>query len=361
MSVFTSLEKPIIQTFLDQMGLGALLRYEGAAHGIENSNYFITTQEANNQRGHFVLTLFEQLSAAEIPFYIELLESLQKAGLPVPAALHDQRGHTLFTLAEKPCILVPRFKGHHVEQSNVQQCQQIGQTLARIHLATRPLTTTKINDRGLDWMHSMQAPLSPFLSAAENAMLTEELLFYQQEIPKLNLPQGIIHSDLFRDNALFENDQLSGVIDFYNACTDFFLYDLAVTVNDWCIEADGTLATQRLKALISAYHLERPLSRQEQQAWPMLIRLAATRFWLSRLESWHLENPNLEAISSGTKKADRKEQNVGKDKIQIITVKNPREFELILIDRIDHAVSIEDFLWLPNLLKTETYKVTASP
>lgn len=345
MSVFTSLEKPIIQTFLDQFDLGTLLRYEGAAHGIENTNYFITTQEANNQQGHFVLTLFEQLTAAEIPFYIELLESLQKAGLPVPAALRDQRGRNLFTLAKKPCILVPRFKGHHVEQANLQQCQHIGQTLAKIHLATQPLTASLANDRGLNWMLSMQAPLTPFLSESASAMLTNELLFYQQEIPKLNLPQGIIHSDLFRDNALFENDQLSGVIDFYNACTDFFLYDLAVTVNDWCIEADGTLAIQRLEALISAYHQERPLSDHEQQAWPLLIRFAASRFWLSRLESWYLQNPNQEdTVLNHQKETHRKEQRLEKDNIQIVTVKNPQEFERILKDRIENPVSIDGLL-----------------
>jgi len=335
MSVFTSLEKSAIQSFLDQFDLGTLVHYEGAAHGIENTNYFIVTQDNHGQQGNYVLTLFEQLEFSEIPFYLELLESLQHAGIAVPAAIKNQRSECLFTLAGKPCILVPRFNGRHVEQSSPAQCQQVGQTLAKIHKATQALTATLANDRDLRWMQSMQTPLASYLGHDNNALLTQELAFYQQEMPQLKLPQGVIHSDLFRDNALFEGEQLSGVIDFYNACTESYLYDLAVTTNDWCINDDGTLAPQRAHALISAYHQERPLSLDEQRAWPLQLRFAASRFWLSRLESWHLTDPTLQ---------DSNTEDDSEDKIQIVTVKNPQEFERILRDRIAHPSQIKDFL-----------------
>lgn len=343
MSVFTSLEKNTLQSFLNRFGLGALLHYEGATHGIENSNYFITTGLPNGQKGHFVLTLFEQLGYEEIPFYIALLNTLKQAGLPVPAALADQQGDTLFRLAGKPCILVPRFKGHHVEQPNLTQCQQLGRCLGKIHLATASQPFTRENDRHLPWMDRVQAALAPILEPEANALLASELRSYHQNLPQLHIPKGLIHSDLFRDNALFEDDQLSGVIDFYNACSDFFLYDLAVTVNDWCIKGDGALHRERAQHLISAYQTVRPLNAAEKQAWPLLLRFAACRFWLSRLESWYLQPAEPDTLTE-TPQYEAPQSAPEADKIQIITTKNPQEFERILRHRVDHPLPFIDLV-----------------
>lgn len=333
MSVFTSLNRSEIQAFLYQFNLGTMVYYEGAPHGVENTNYFITTEseQPKAEKNYFVLTIFEQTDHAQIPFFVELLQALRDAQLPVPAALKNQSGEELFTLAGKPTVLVPRLKGAHILNPDAQHCRQVGQALARIHCVTQSTALSKPNPRNLDWMLQQQQQLRPFLNTANGELLSQELSLYQQEIPKLEIPRAVIHGDLFRDNALFDGDKLSGIIDFYNACTDFFIYDLAITANDWCLEEGGKLHRDKLQALVAGYHQIRPISDAEFAAWPILIRYAATRFWLSRSVSWFLQNPDQDFSNEN-------------EEMQLITMKNPQEFREILQQRINNPFDLESIL-----------------
>lgn len=279
MSVFTPLERPELEVFLAPYGLGRLKDFQGIAAGSENSNFFISLDQ-----GEYVLTLIERGPAADLPFFIELLDVLHVAGLPVPYALRTQDNQALRELAGKPALLQPRLAGKHLSEPNTDHCQQVGQLMAHIHLATHAKPIERRSDRGLGWMLSEGARLIPNLAPDDQALLSctldemADLKARLAELPKANL-----HADLFRDNALFDGDRLAGVIDFYNACSGPMLYDVAITLNDWCSLDDGTLDKPRAQALLDAYAALRPFTPAEAQVWPAMLRLACVRFWLSRL------------------------------------------------------------------------------
>ncbi|TNF09722.1 MAG: homoserine kinase, partial [Pseudomonadales bacterium] len=237
MSVFTPLERHELEVFLAPYGLGRLRDFQGIAAGSENSNFFVSLEQ-----GEYVLTLVERGPVADLPFFIELLDVLHDAGLPVPYALRTQDGLALRSLAEKPALLQPRLSGKHVREANAHHCQEVGRLLANIHLATRATPVERRSDRGLDWMLA-EGP-SQALKLDEQALpLLRDAL---QEIAELKprilaLPRANLHADLFRDNVLFDGNHLAGVIDFYNACSGPMLYDLAITLNDWCSHEDGSL------------------------------------------------------------------------------------------------------------------------
>lgn len=220
----------------------------------------------------------------DLPFFIELLDVLHDAGLPVPYALRTQDGLALRSLAEKPALLQPRLSGKHVREANAHHCQEVGRLLANIHLATRATPVERRSDRGLDWMLA-EGP-SQALKLDEQALpLLRDAL---QEIAELKprilaLPRANLHADLFRDNVLFDGNHLAGVIDFYNACSGPMLYDLAITLNDWCSHEDGSLDGARARALLGAYAALRPFTAAEAELWPAMLRVACVRFWLSRL------------------------------------------------------------------------------
>jgi len=279
MSVFTPLARPELETFLAPYGLGRLLDFQGIAAGSENTNFFISLE-----RGEYVLTLVERGPVQEMPFFIELLDVLHDADLPVPYALRTTDGQALRELAGKPALLQPRLAGKHIKQANAQHCAQVGELLGHLHLATRDKILERKTDRGLDWMLEEGEKLMSHLGDEARELLQaalEEIGRYKAQI--LALPRANLHADLFRDNAMFEGTHLTGLIDFYNACSGPMLYDVAIALNDWCSDDDGRLDGQRARALLGAYAGLRPFTAAEAELWPTMLRVACVRFWLSRL------------------------------------------------------------------------------
>ena len=288
MSVYTSVAEAELDVWLRAYPVGTLVSLEPIAKGIENSNFFVTTTQ-----GRYVLTLFERLAPEELPFYLELMSHLARQGIPCPAPVGNAAGSFLSTLNGKPAALVTRLPGVSVEAPTLAQCAALGSLLARMHLAGRGFTRTLENPRGPKWWRVSAREVRPFLNASQAARLDAELRF--QSLYRFpDLPRGPVHADLFRDNALFDAGRLSGVIDFYFAGIDCLLYDCAVCANDWCLvhpTQDLRLDAAKTRALLSAYALEQPFSALERDAWPVLLRAAALRFWLSRLRDLHLPRP----------------------------------------------------------------------
>jgi homoserine kinase type II len=288
LSVFTPVSESQLAAWLKNYSVGALGALEPIASGIENTNYFVTTSQ-----GRYVLTLFERLPAAELPFYLELMAHLARHGIPCPAPIADLTDRYLSALNGKPATLVTRLAGTSLENPGAAECAELGSLLARMHLAGRSYGSYLENPRGPKWWRSAAAELRPMLDAARAALLEGELRFQAQH-RFAELPRGAVHADLFRDNALFLGGRISGVFDFYFAGVDCFAYDLAVCANDWCLvdaERDRRLHEAKTLALLGAYHAIRPLEAAERAAWPVMLRAAALRFWLSRLHDKHLPRP----------------------------------------------------------------------
>lgn len=311
MAVFTDVSPDDARALIATLDIGSLTSLRGIKAGIENSNYFLDTD-----RGHWVLTVFERLSFDELPFYLALMHHLAERGLPVPrpqarqrstvtpgrshddgslAAPHPQEA-LLHALHGKPCAVVNRLSGAHVMAPVEHHCAQVGAMLARMHLQARDLPLTQPNLRGLAWWTDVVPLITPFLTTAQCRCITDELA-YQQSVAASPgaraLPRGPVHGDLFRDNAMFEGDpgfeQLTGVFDFYFAGVDTFIFDMAICINDWCIDLDtGALVTSRAEALVAAYHSVRRLDDNEHRMLPAALRAAALRFWTSRLWDLHL-------------------------------------------------------------------------
>jgi homoserine kinase type II len=282
MSVFTKVSPDDLRLWLQDYAVGELQDLRGIAAGIENTNYFVTTSA-----GRYVLTLFEKLTARELPFYLNLMAHLAERGVPSAHPVANRSGHYLGTLKGKPAALVARLDGSDVSAPTATQCAAVGSVLARLHLAGESYPATMDNPRGPKWWRGVLPDILPFLPAPEAALLQDEVRF-QSQYRFSDLPRGAIHADLFRDNVLFAGDLVAGVIDFYFACTDVLLYDIAITVNDWCVVADGALDEARTRALLDAYALVRPYTAVERGAWPVMLRAAALRFWVSRLYDFHL-------------------------------------------------------------------------
>ncbi|MBK58044.1 MAG: homoserine kinase [Pseudomonas sp.] len=279
MSVFTPLQREELEAFLAPYGLGRLRDFEGIAAGSENSNFFVSLE-----RGEYVLTLIERGPSQDLPFFIELLDVLHRAGLPVPYALRTDRGDALRSLAEKPALLQPRLSGKHITAPNRHHCTEVGRMLARLHLATREQILERRSDRGLDWMQQEGPSLALSLGEDQLPLLRDGLAEIAELKPKiLALPRANLHADLFRDNVLFDGNHLTGVIDFYNACSGPMLYDLAIAVNDWCSHPNGELDEERSQALLAAYSSLRRFTPAEAELWRPMLRVACVRFWLSRL------------------------------------------------------------------------------
>lgn len=288
MAVYTTLERPQIEAFIAPFGIGTLEDFEGVAGGIENTNYFIackppTHADSQQQAPHrFVLTIFEQVAMQDLTFYIELTTMLNSKGLPVPCPLRDATGNALHSLAGKPALLVPRVSGEHPVKPTPEQCRQLGATLARVHLACLDWPVHHTSIRSLAWLKATAAQLAPHLDPGERPLLNELPRFEALATQHQDLPRAVIHGDLFRDNTLFDGDSLEGLIDFNSAGDGYLLLDLAIVVNDWCSQADGSLDPERTRAILDAYHRIRPFTAGEHQMWNDFLRLAALRFWTSR-------------------------------------------------------------------------------
>ena len=287
MSVYTPVSDTELGGWLGNYSVGRLVGCEPIKEGIENTNYFVTTTQ-----GRYVLTLFERLPAAELPFYLDLMAHLARHGIPCPAPIADLSDQYLGRLNGKPAALVTRLAGRPVEHPGAAHCAELGALLARMHLAGRSYGAYFENPRGPKWWRIAAGEVKGFLKKDAIRLLESEIA-YQSEHRFPDLPRGPVHADLFRDNALFADARISGVIDFYFAGVDCLLFDLAVCANDWCAAKDFLLEEKRTRALLSAYHAVRPFAPLERDAWPVMLRAAALRFWLSRLHDFHLPRPGM--------------------------------------------------------------------
>ena len=281
MSVYTTVSKQDLTQFLTDYSIGELVSLTGISDGIENTNYFVETT-----KGKYVLTLFEALSAEELPFFLDLMAHLNEHQVPSAHPIADNNKCYLKTLCAKPAALVQRLTGKSNMQPNEEQCAALGQALGHAHVVTQDFTGKRENRRGPHWWQQTGKRVLPHLTATQKQLLEDELAF-QTTHRNDNLPRGIVHADLFRDNALFDGNNLTGIIDFYYACNDVLLYDVAVTVNDWCTNDDASLNTARCQSFLQAYQKERPFSDDEKTDWSLMLRAAALRFWLSRLQDKH--------------------------------------------------------------------------
>ncbi|HWP19305.1 MAG TPA: homoserine kinase [Burkholderiaceae bacterium] len=287
MAVFTPVAHDDAAALVRRLGLGALLELRGIVSGIENTNYFATTE-----RGEFVLTLFERLGFEQLPFYLHLMKHLAQQGIPVPEPRADERGEILHTLAGKPAAVVDRLRGSNQLAPSEHHCEQVGAMLARMHLAGRDYDRHQPNLRGLAWWIETVPVVKPYLAPEQTELIESELRFQEQLAASpayAALPRGPIHADLFRDNVMFEGDRLTGFFDFYFAGIDTWLFDIAVCLNDWCVDLDsGRLDEDRAQAFVAAYDREREITHDESRLLPALLRAGAFRFWLSRLWDYHL-------------------------------------------------------------------------
>ena len=279
MSVYTEVGRDDLVAFLQDYAVGKLQSYQGISEGIENTNYFVTTEQ-----GEFVLTLFEQHDFGELAYFLEVMTFFFEKGIPSAHPAADKNGHYLKKLCGRPAALVLRLEGRGVaDLATLEQCRQIGDMLGQMHLAGTDFHSRRTTERGHDWRQATAERLLPQMEDSKASLLRNELAF-QAGYEQLDLPYGVTHSDLFRDNALFVGDELKGIIDFYYACDEYLLYDLAVAVNDWCVDEQGLPEQSRYQALMTGYLQQRQLTESEQANWNLVLRAAALRFWLSRLQ-----------------------------------------------------------------------------
>lgn len=314
MSVYTTVTAEQLDAWLSRYNVGGLVELQPIASGIENTNYFVTTQA-----GRYVLTLYERLPAEELPFYLNLMAHLARAGVEAPAPEPDRTGALFSMLNGRPAGLVARIDGAAIEHPDLAHCSAVGDALARLHVATQTYRARLTNRRGPAWWRQAARAVRGYLTDDQRQLLADEIKF-QTGYAKASLPKGAIHGDLFRDNVLFVGNRVSGIIDFGFAATDFLAYDLAITVNDWCVDrATGALEDDCCEALVAAYQAVRPLSPEEREQWPTLLRAAALRFWLSRLYDLHLPRPG-----------------------ELTHAHDPGQFERILRHRVDAVARIPD-------------------
>ena len=291
MSVYTTVKHDELARWLAPLGTGPLEGFAGIAAGMQNSNYFVSVGGTRR-----VLTIFESLAPRELDFYLALQDHLAMRGFPCPRPLPDGDGRFWRRLAGKPAALFTCLPGECIETPTVEHCRTLGDMLAHLHLAGAGFPSPLPNPCGQAWCQATGRTLAPLLTADERGRLLAELDF-QAAVDRSNLPRGIVHGDLFRDNVLWQGERISGVLDFYFAGEDSLLLDLAVVANDWADDTEG------LQALLAGYGAVRPLQAAEYEAWPAMRRAAALRFWLLRLDARHHPRPGA-----------------------VVTVKNPDHF-----------------------------------
>jgi homoserine kinase type II len=325
MAVYTEVSAQEASELLRQLKLGELTHMKGCSGGIENTNYFVST-EREGQTYDYVLTLFERLTLAQLPFYLRLMKHLAQRGIPVPDPTANAQGDLVFELKGKPAAVVNKLRGQSELRPTVQHCAAVGATLAKMHLAGRDFPLQQPNLRALPWWNDTVPVVLPYLNADQASLIQSELA-YQNQVAASNdyaaLPRGPIHADLFRDNVMFDsvNGQptLSGFFDFYFAGVDTWLFDVAVTLNDWCINLEtGTHHPERLESLLTAYCDVRPLEPAERKLLPAMLRGAALRFWLSRLWDFYLPR-----------------------EASMLQAHDPTHFERVLRERLAHPIALD--------------------
>ena len=288
MAVYTDVAAEDLATFLAAYDLGDLLAYKGIAEGVENSNFLLHTS-----RGYFILTLYEKrVAAGDLPFFLGLMEHLAARGLTCPQPVKTRAGDTLGRLAGRPAAIVTFLDGMWIRRPSATHCAGLGRALAELHLAGADFKMTRPNAlsvAGWRQLYDAAKGRADGVQAGLAAAIAAELELLAKSWPR-DLPQGVIHADLFPDNVFFLGDRLSGLIDFYFACTDTLAYDVAICLNAWCFESDHSYNVTKGRALLTAYAAKRALSAAERTALPLLARGAAMRFLLTRLVDW-LEVP----------------------------------------------------------------------
>jgi len=287
MAVFTPVSLEDVGHWIKQFPLGKALALKGIASGIENSNFFLTTE-----RGEFVLTIFENLTFEQLPFYLQLMRHLAEHGVLVPAPVPNDQGELCVPLHGKPAAIVSKLEGKPQMAPQPVHCAAVGAMLARMHLAGQDFALQQPNLRGLPWWREATAAVLPHLALEQAHLLHDEMKFQEALHASADyhaLQRGPVHADLFRDNVMFDGERLTGFFDFYFAGCDSWLFDVAVTINDWCIDlATGALDEARVRAMLDAYHAVRPFTAIEHSLWPALLRAGALRFWISRLYDFYL-------------------------------------------------------------------------
>ena len=316
MAVFTEVSNSEAQELLHRLQLGELVELRGIQGGIENTNYFLTSDQ-----GEFVLTLFERLTAEQLPFYLHLMKHLAHGGVPGPDPHADRDGDILLAVCGKPAAVVNKLAGKSQLAPQGTHCAAVGAMLARMHLAGRDFDRRQPNLRGLPWWNETVPVVLPHVGPEQAALLRAELA-YQNHVAAGStyaaLPRGPVHADLFRDNVMFEGEALTGFFDFYFAGVDTFLFDLAVCLNDWCIDLPtGRHDAERARSMLDAYQSVRPLTAAERELLPAMLRAGALRFWISRLWDFHLPR-----------------------EASMLTPHDPAHFERVLRERIAHFVRL---------------------
>jgi homoserine kinase type II len=301
MAVFTKVHASDLQSSLKRFSLGQCLRLEGIGAGIENTNYFLDTEEESGRRS-WVLTIFENMDSHELPFFVGLTRHLADEGLSVPAPLVDASGDALFKLHGKDAMIVPCLKGAAKVRIQASDCFEVGRWLASMHNAVASFDQQRPLVRDLAWMQTRVSALSASGIPRGDLELLERCVarYAEYRVQLDGCPKGTVHGDLFKDNVLFEGNQVSGVIDFYHACTEGLLFDLAVCANDWVTNPDGTYDSEKMAALLKGYTFEHGWSDQDEEAWPLFLELAALRFWISRLASKYLSGYQQDSVAGET-------------------------------------------------------------
>ena len=320
MAVFTEVSLEEAGALLRQLRLGELQSMQGCAGGIENTNYFVSA-EVDGSTSDYVLTLFERLGFEQLPFYLKLMKHLAQRGIPVPDPAPNRDGDLLQTVKGKPAAVVNKLRGKSELAPRPEHCASVGQMLARMHLAGRDFDMHQPNLRGLRWWNETVPVVLPYLTPQQASLIRSELA-YQNHIAQsaayAALPRGPVHADLFRDNVMFEGAQLTGFFDFYFAGVDTWLFDIAVCLNDWCIDLPmGQHDETRAQAFVQAYGKVRPLQPAERELLPAMLRAGALRFWTSRLWDFHLPR-----------------------EASMLKAHDPTHFERVLRQRVEHPVTL---------------------
>ncbi|GAC1525754.1 MAG: homoserine kinase [Ramlibacter sp.] len=314
MAVFTKVPQDAARDLLQRLGAGDLRELRGIQGGIENTNYFAIAEQ-DGERLDWVLTVFERLTFGQLPFYLRLMKHLALRGIPVPDPQADREGDLLHTLCGKPAAVVNRLRGHSELAPQAAHCAAVGEMLARMHLAGLDFPLVQGNLRGLSWWNETVPVVLPHVEPAQAALLRSELAYQNHVVASAAyaaLPRGPVHADLFRDNVMFEDGALTGFFDFYFAGVDAWLFDIAVCLNDWCVDLpSGRHDPVRAEAFLLAYGRVRPMASTERRLLPALLCAGALRFWISRL--WDLQLPR---------------------EATLLKAHDPRHFERVLRERV---------------------------
>jgi homoserine kinase type II len=284
MAVYTDVDDEELIAFLAAYDLGELLSCKGIAEGVENSNFYLHTSV-----GSFILTLYEKrVAEADLPFFLALMEHLAARGVTCPQPVRNRAGQALGRLAGRPAVIVTFLDGYAIHRPEATHCAALGEALAKLHLAGRGFPLRRNNTLSISGWRPLFAPVAARADeVAENLgeTIADELDHLERRWPQ-GLPTGVIHADLFPDNVFFIGERISGLIDFYFACTDSYAYDVAICLNAWCFDPNGGYDASKGRALLGAYGELRPLGRDEIENFPLLARGAALRFLLTRFVDW---------------------------------------------------------------------------